>query len=103
MNKAAWILFALSLVPIGCTSVNKASQTIIQWRGGTNTFAYTSSKDLTLKKLTIDPNTGVITIEGISAQVDQAAVQAAQAARANDSLVVLEALKLAADAAKKAP
>ena len=95
---SAVALMALLLVTTACTSVSKATLTRITWSSGTNTFSYVSPKDLTLKKLTIDPATGVMTIEGISAQVDQAAVQAVSAARIADAAVVTQALDLAKQA-----
>lgn len=95
---SAVALLAVILGMTACTSVPRSALTKITWTFGTNTFSYVSPKDLTLHKMTIDPKTGVVTIEGISAQVDQAAVQAASAARIADSAVVVQALDLAKQA-----
>jgi hypothetical protein len=96
-TRAGWALLAMSLVPlVGCTSVNRAASTTISWKDGA--FSYTSSKDLTLKKLSIDPKTGIVTLEDVTAQVDQAAVNAAAAARISDAQILIQALDLAKQA-----
>jgi hypothetical protein len=92
-----------TLLSIGCTSVTKSIVTEIHWTDGKRTFSYTSPKDTTVSRVHFDTVTGVFILSNLSTQVDQGIVQAAATARANDSLVLLEALKLAAEAARKAP
>jgi hypothetical protein len=103
-NRAGWILFGLSLVVMtGCTSVNRAASTKMVWTDGTKRFEWSSPKDFTAGKIHFDTTTGVFVVSNLSAQVDQAAVQAARDARVADAAVATEALRLAAEALKKAP
>ena len=104
MNRPAWILFLMSLIPlIGCTSVNRNTITEMRWSDGKRTFSYSSPKDTTVARVHFDTITGVFVISNLATQVDQVAVQAAVQARANDSLIISEALKLATEAVKKSP
>lgn len=100
------ILKVLALVVLGismgCTSVNRAATTKMRWSDGKRTFEWTSPKDYTVGKMTVDPETGRFLVTDLSAQVDQAAVQAAAEARKADSAataaIVTGALGLAQDA-----
>lgn len=83
--------------------MNRNSITTMKWTDGTRSFMWTSPKDYTVGRVHFDTETGIFVVSNLSAQVDQAAVQAAVAARAADSAVVVEALKLAAEALKKSP
>lgn len=98
-----YILTLALISTLGCTSVTKSTVTTMRWTDGKRIFVYTSPKDTTVARVHFDTQTGVFVISNLATQVDQAAVQAATAARANDSLVVIEALKLTAAAIAKTP
>lgn len=95
-------ILACWVMSCGCTSVNRAATTKLKWSDGTRTFEWTSPKDYTVGRLTVDPETGRFLVTDLSAQVDQAAVQAAAEARKADSAAVASivngALGLAQDA-----
>lgn len=91
------------LSTLGCTSVTRSTVTTMRWTDGKRIFVYSSPKDTTVARVHFDTITGVFVISNLATQVDQAAVQAAAQARSNDSLVVVEALKLAAEAVKRTP
>lgn len=96
------ILLGFVVLAFGCTSVNRAATTKMRWSDGKRTFEWTSPKDYTVGKMTVDPETGRFLVTDLSAQVDQAAVQAAAEARKADSAAVASivngALGLAQDA-----
>jgi hypothetical protein len=100
-----YIAIALLALSMGCTSLSKNTRTVIKYSGGGKTFEYTSPKDCTITKAVVDPTTGVLTIEGLSAQVDQAAVSAASAMKIAEAqttqVLVSQAMTLAIEAAKK--
>jgi hypothetical protein len=96
-------LALVALISAGCTSVTRSTVTTMRWTDGKRIFVYSSPKDTTVSRVHFDTTTGVFVISNLSTQVDQAAVQAAAASRANDAIVVQEALKLATEAVKKAP
>ena len=64
---------------------------------------WTSPKDYTVGFISLDPQTGVFVVSNLSAQVDQAAVQAARDARLADVSAVNAAIALATEVAKRAP
>lgn len=92
MRTAALLLVLLA---VGCTSLPKSSQTRMSWTDGQRKFEWISPKDYTVGSLTLDPSTGTFAVSNLSAQVDQAAVQAARDARIADSQATASAMNRA--------
>lgn len=95
-------VLVFAVVVCGCTSVNRAATTRLRWSDGKRKFEWTSPKDYTVGRMTVDPETGRFLVTDLSAQVDQAAVQAAVEARKADAsataAIVTGALGLAENA-----